>query len=279
VTAGSPGRGGAGGTRCVDADGGGGGGAGFEGGGGGGDFSGGGGGSSFPAATFTATGGITVTPEADTNTNAGDGKVVITYSLLSSATTLTSSGPNPSSFGQSVSFTATVSPADGGGTVTFKDAGTPITGCAGESLTHLSGTTYTAGCTTSTLPGGTDAITASYSGDSTYTGSGSNTIDQVVNADRTRLRAAGEVTASGDIFVSAALTAGGRPVAGQLITFTAGPGITVCTASTNGSGVATCAASQEGGAMIALGEGVFTATFAGTANDDAAQATGFVTGR
>jgi hypothetical protein len=43
--------------------------------------------------------------------------------------------------------------------------------------------------------------------------------------------------------------------------------------------VATCAASQEGGAMIALGEGVFTATFAGTANDDAAQATGFVTGR
>jgi hypothetical protein len=198
--------------------------------------------------------------------------------LIPTATTLTSTGPNPSNFGQSVSFTATVSPTDGGGTVTFKDNGTSITGCTGASLTQQSGTTYTATCTTSSLPGGTDPITAVYSGDSTHAGSTSNTSNQVVNADRTRLRASGELTTNGDIFVSAQLTSNGQPVDGQLITFTAGPGVTVCTATTNTSGVATCEASQEGGVIIALSEGVFTATFAGTNDYVTSEATGIVNG-
>jgi hypothetical protein len=79
---------------------------------------------------------------------------------------------------------------------------------------------------------------------------------------RTSLRASGELTTDGNSYVSARLTSGGEPVPGQLITFTAGPGVAVCTAVTTGKGIATCEASQQGGVVIALGQGFFTATFA-----------------
>jgi Glycine rich protein len=67
---------------------GGGGGSGWFGGGGGGTGGGGGGGSAFPAST-TAIDGITVTPQADTNTNTGDGSVTIKYRAVVNNTQLT----------------------------------------------------------------------------------------------------------------------------------------------------------------------------------------------
>jgi hypothetical protein len=197
--------------------------------------------------------------------------------LIPTTTTLTSR-PNPSTDGQNVRFTATVSPNDGGGTVTFKDNSTPITGCTGMSLTQVDGR-YQATCDTSTLPLGTSPITAVYSGDTEYASSPSNTVDQVVNPDRTSLRAFGSLNPSGDIYVSARLTASGAPFTGQLITFTAGPGVTVCTGTTASNGVATCEASQEGGVVIALSQGVFTATYAGSTDDRASHAIGIVNGK
>ncbi len=196
---------------------------------------------------------------------------------FSTTTTLTSSGPNPSWYGQFVAFTATVSPSDGGGTVTFKNDGTDITGCAGLSLTDHGGS-YQATCDTRTLPVGTDPITAVYSGDTDYVGSTSNTIDQVVNPSRTSLRAFGTVNPRGHIYVSARLTSDGQPVEGQTITFTAGPGTLVCTAVTDSLGFATCEASQQGGVMIALHKGVFIATFAGSADYGSSHAIGVVNG-
>ena len=83
---------------------------------------------------------------------------------------LTSSA-DPSVYGQPVTFTATITPTDGGGSVTFYanglGLGPPISGCAFLPLTQLSGTDYTATCTTSSVPTGPDrGISASYTGDS-----------------------------------------------------------------------------------------------------------------
>jgi uncharacterized repeat protein (TIGR03803 family) len=93
------------------------------------------------------------------------------------ATTLTSS-PNPSTYGQAVTFTAVVASNSGvppdGETVTFKQGKTVLgTGA-------LSG--GSASFTTSALPVGTNLIKAVYGGDSTFSGS-THTVNQVVNAE------------------------------------------------------------------------------------------------
>jgi len=93
-----------------------------------------------------------------------------------SSTKLTSSA-NPSLFGDSVTFTATVSGQFGGavkGTVTFSDGKTVLKAVA------LSG--GVAKHTTTTLPKGTDSITAVFSGDAQFDASTSNTVKQVVAA-------------------------------------------------------------------------------------------------
>ena len=95
-----------------------------------------------------------------------------------STTTVTSS-PNPSTFGDVVTITATVGPAGPPaptGTVSFTSNGTAISGCTDVPLTAQ----LTAVCTTSTLAVGTDAIVATYSGDANYSGS-SGTLSQLVN--------------------------------------------------------------------------------------------------
>ena len=91
-------------------------------------------------------------------------------------TTLTSS-PNPSTFGEAVTFTATVTsnigaPPDGE-PITFMK-GTAVLGMAA-----LSG--GSASFTTSTLPVGTSYIKAVYGGDSNFAGSKSTALKQVVN--------------------------------------------------------------------------------------------------
>jgi hypothetical protein len=75
-----------------------------------------------------------------------------------------------SPLGQPVAFTATFTPTDGGGTVAFYADGstTPISECGAQALTQVTGSTYEATCTTSSLPLGTHAISAVYSGDSAY---------------------------------------------------------------------------------------------------------------
>ncbi len=163
-------QGGNGATTGSACFGGGGGGGGYNGGGGGGNNGGGGGGgggSAFPASTQVI-GSITVTPNtADANTNTGDGQVTISYPQIATVTTVTSASPNPSNAGASVTFTATVSPNDAGGTVDFQVGGVDITGCTAQAVS-LVGVNYQATCTTSALPSGANSITAIYSGDTSY---------------------------------------------------------------------------------------------------------------
>ena len=86
---------------------------------------------------------------------------------------------NPSSYGQSVTFTATVSPTDGGGSVSFSSNGVVIANCATQPLSETAGSSQ-ATCTTTELSGGTDSIAASYSGDDSYGSSSANPINQTV---------------------------------------------------------------------------------------------------
>jgi hypothetical protein len=79
--------------------------------------------------------------------------------------------------------------------------------------------------------------------------------------------------------VSAQLTSNGSPASGQLITFTTVLAPTpVCTATTTGLGIATCAATGEAAVLIALGQGAFTASFAGSVSYRAAHAVGIIDG-
>ncbi len=97
-----------------------------------------------------------------------------------STTTTLSSAPsaNPSPYGQPVTFTATVSPTDGGGSVDFSDDGLPVPNCSNEDLSLVTGE-YVASCAISSLPAGTDTIAANYGGDSDYSNS-EGSLTQVV---------------------------------------------------------------------------------------------------
>jgi hypothetical protein len=97
---------------------------------------------------------------------------------LGATSTTVSANANPSSYGQSVTFTAIVAPAYGGtptGNVTFMDGGTSL----GSS--NLSAGVATLSTSTTTLVAGSHAITAKYSGDSHFTVSTSASYAQVVN--------------------------------------------------------------------------------------------------
>jgi len=102
---------------------------------------------------------------------------------LTASTTTVASSVNPSIQGQTVTYTATVSPA-GGGSVTFNDGGTPVTGCKARSLDSNGQAT----CQASYATTGSHAITAVYSGDSATAGSTSAVLTQSVVVDRADLK-------------------------------------------------------------------------------------------
>ncbi len=112
-----------------------------------------------------------------TDANTSSVGVLINTTLSPTTTTLTSS-LNPSNFGQSVTFTATVTSqgfkGTPTGTVTFYNGTTSI----GTSNLNKSGV---ATLTTSKLPVGTDRITATYNGDSNFAPSTSPVLRQVVD--------------------------------------------------------------------------------------------------
>jgi hypothetical protein len=98
-----------------------------------------------------------------------------------SASTSLSSSANPSALGASVTFTASITGFNPGGTVNFTDGAATITGCGAVALSG-SGNTRTAQCTTSGLTAGTHSIKAAYAGDANNASSTSSTLSQGVNA-------------------------------------------------------------------------------------------------
>jgi hypothetical protein len=180
--------------------------------------------------------------------------------LKTSATALTSS-VNPSTVGQAVTFTATVTGLGGTptGSVTFYDSTTSL----GTGTLNGSGV---ATITTSSLIGGPHSITAAYGGDSNYSSSTSTALTQTVSS----------LTASATALLSSVNPAG----SGQPVTFTAtvssngslrttptgsvtfNDGTTALGVGTlNGSGVATLTTSSLGVASHTI-----TAAYGGDAN-------------
>jgi hypothetical protein len=94
-----------------------------------------------------------------------------------STTTAIASNPNPSTQGQTVTFTATVTPSDATEGVLFYNGATLL------GTTALSGGVAT--FTTSTLPAGSNSISASYAGNGQYNGSTSPALTQVVKVATT----------------------------------------------------------------------------------------------
>jgi Bacterial Ig-like domain (group 3) len=175
-------------------------------------------------------------------------------------TTTLSSSPNPSSFGQQVTFTAQVS----AGSETPPD---------GEIVTLSSGSAVlgpgvliggAATLTTSLLPGGASSITASYPGDATFQGSTSAPLSQQVQVTGTAVN----VTWAADPPLNETFTAtvtgpNGTPTGS--VTFNVGS--TVLGTSTLSGGIATLIV-----AALTVGSNTVTANYSGDENNSPASA-------
>jgi DNA-binding beta-propeller fold protein YncE len=147
---------------------------------------------------------ITARYSGNTSYNART-SAAIAQAVKANAAIALASSANPSTAGNNVTFTATVSGSVGTptGTVNFLDGASAIPGCSGVALSAGA-----ASCTTNTLSAGTRSITAQYSGSASYHGGTSTALSQVVNAAK--------------VNVSIALAASPSPSnVGQNVTLTA----------------------------------------------------------
>lgn len=211
------------------------------------------------AASFTAAGlaagthSITAAYSGDANDNSGT-SAAVTVTVAKAASTVTAaSSPNPSSFGQTVTLTAAVSPTAATGSVQFLDGGNAI------GTASVSGGTAT--LNTAALAAGGHSITAVYSGDANYNSSTSAALSQTVNKIATAVTLS---ASSGSISY------------GQSVTLTAGLTPAAATGSVqflDGSTVLGAAAVANGAASLvvsnfAVGSQSLTAVYSGDANDN-----------
>ncbi|MBS1823527.1 MAG: Ig-like domain repeat protein [Acidobacteria bacterium] len=186
----------------------------------------------------------------DTNYNTSTSSTVsITVSSVALATS-----PNPSSYRQAVTLTATV-PSGATGTVTFKDAGTTLGTAA------ISGTT--ASISVSTFTVGSHNLTAAYSGGSTYSAATSQTVTQVVN----KVAPAMSVTTSGQstYLSTVTITATVPSDATGSVTFISGPtNLGTATISGGSASITTT--------VLPVGNNTITASYPGDSNYTAGSA-------
>jgi hypothetical protein len=206
---------------------------------------------------------ITVVYGGDTNYTTSTSST-LTQTINQAATTSSvASSANPSVFGQSVTFTATVAASAPGsgiptGMVTFKDGATTL----GTGTLNGSGQTTLA---TSALALGSHSITVVYAGDSDFTTSTSSTLTQTVNqaATTTAVTSTTAPSVVGQSVTFTATVSAGAPGSGTPsgnVTFKDGSTV-LGTGSVNGSGIATLSVSN-----LSLGSHSITAVYAGDAN-------------
>jgi len=169
------------------------------------------------------------------------GHLIAIGQLFTTTTQITSSSQNPSTFGQSVTFTAQVSSANGvpTGTVQFK-LGSAVLGKG--ALTNGIATYQTK---PTQLPGGQDSITAVYEGDGTHAGSTSAPFQQTVNPAATTTSVSDQPNPSAP---------------GQQVTITAT--VTSAPGIPNGSVVFKSNGTMLGTAPLAQGQAVLQTSFA-----------------
>ena len=197
-----------------------------------------------------------------------DGTVSVISAALPAPVTMVTSSRNPSTFGQNVTFTATAGPADGG-TITFSNGSTAL--CRAVPLTHVTGSTYRATCTTTALPAGPDTITAAYPGDASYATS-AGTLTQTVTRAPTALTASIRPGPHQAITLTATLTASGRPLSGQPVSFSTGH-TQLCTPDTSTRGVATCVLTVSQARQAGPDHGTIRASYPGNTSYQPSSAT------
>lgn len=136
-----------------------------------------GGTATFSVATLAVgTKGLSAVYGGDSKFNTSTSSTVSQVIGIATTTTSLVSSQNPATFGQSVTFTATVAPQFTGtpiGTVTFMNGAVTLKGVT------LNG--GMASYTTTTLAVGTESITAVYKGSTSFSGSTSHALNQVVS--------------------------------------------------------------------------------------------------
>ncbi len=198
-----------------------------------------------------------------TATYAGDANFKISFANGTLAvnkyptTTVISSNPNPSSYGQAVTLTAQVTtsgPSSPTGSVTFRNGTTAL----GATAVNGSGI---ATLTTKLIPLGSNQLTATYGGSPINGTSASAPITQNVNQaviSMTLTSTPNPSIAGNSVTLTAKLTShGGLPVA-SAVTFSYGSS-TLGAANINGAGVATFST-----AALPQGSDQVTATYAGS---------------
>ena len=198
------------------------------------------------------------TPGAFQTTYGGGGDDAFVAKIMyAPTTTLLTSSVNPSLSGKIVKFTATVSSSSGGmptGKVTFRNGATVL------GTSALSG--GRASFSTSTLPPGSNSVTAAYGGDSNFTGSTSAPVNQfVLAATTTTLSSSPNPSTYGQAVVFAATVTSsiGAPPDGETVTFKQGAAV-LGTGTLNG-GTATFSISTLGVSSHAI-----TAVYGGDSN-------------
>ena len=183
--------------------------------------------------------------------------------------TLLTSAPNPSLFGQSVTLTAQVSPSSGPtGTVSFYQCSSPA--CSSPfllgtgTLNALGKATFT----TSSLPAGADSLRAVYIGNTNYVGSTSPVITQTVNFTSACINGTingGYTVHSGQSICITGRVNGGLTVQSGGALFLNGAVINGGIASTGATGLRFCASNINGDVTITASTGF---VLIGDAGDD-----------
>ena len=181
---------------------------------------------------------------------------------------------NPSTSGQTVTFTATVSGSAGvpTGSIAFRDGSTTISGCGAVPLASGRAT-----CSTNGLAVGTHSITAAYGGDTAYNAATSAVLSQSVGdvapppppppqkaASSVSLATSLNPSTSGQAVTFTAVVSGSAGVATGNVAFRdGGATISGCSAIPLASGRASCTTSG-----LAIGAHSITAAYAGDAAYD-----------
>ncbi|MFI1155997.1 beta strand repeat-containing protein [Streptomyces sioyaensis] len=221
-------------------------------------------------ASVTTNGLVTAGTYTVTATYSGDGNFTGSVGTdtqtvgLASTTTLVTSAPNPSVFGEPVTFTATVSPVLPGagtptGTVTFVGTGGPAV-----TVPLVGGT---ASVTTSTMLVGTTLVTATYSGDSNFTASsGTDPHTVAPAATTTAVSSLPDPSVVGETVTLTATVSPVSPGAGiptGTVTFVATDGLTTVTLTGTLSGGTTSVTSNG---LVTAGVYTVTAAYGGDGN-------------
>jgi hypothetical protein len=186
------------------------------------------------------------------------GHLIAIGNLFTTATAINSS-QNPSSYGTAVTFTATVTSAQGTptGQVTFANGKTKL----GIGTLNAGSATYTT--TPTQLPAGTDSITAAYTGDFSHAASTSSTLIQTVSkaATTTTLSSAPNPSAvSQSVMLTATVAAPpGSPSPTGRVQFTNGRKLVGTVTLSNGIAVLNTT-------FTATGSFTLKATYQGTGN-------------